>query len=271
VVDGAAKDFVLAHDQTLSNFIRAFGYSFYQTLFVSNGGRVLVSQYYTGARNGAWGYNMDMMNHTSAEPLTGLYTVCSADRVPDWATYENGYTVKEAQLVGYVRCHFTFPEPVFSWWPEIVKEALDSFVGFQIDVGGSNFTRIAIFRYSIPVQMISANQPTTATIYRKWDYDYVSPPAGLAANLLGAQNWLPYEGRITQVADMVDGAQDLYRKYNVTGSLPPHSAMGALPKRIQYDITRGRKTIDLGAPARTDFGTLASRFRRSPKDNIIYI
>jgi hypothetical protein len=109
------------------------------------------------------------------------------------------------------------------------------------------------------------------TVYRAWDYDYINPPAGMAAALLAAQNWIPYEGGIRLVADMVDGAQDLHRKYNVTGSLTPHATMGALPKRIQYDIARGRKIIDLGAPARVDFGTLASRFRRSPKDNIVYL
>ena len=89
--------------------------------------------------------------------------------------------------------------------------------------------------------------------------------------MLAAQNWIPWEGSIQTVADTVDGAQSLIKKFNVAGTLTACSTMAALPRSVTYDIARGRKTIRLGAPARTDFGSLASRFRRSPKDNITYL
>jgi hypothetical protein len=272
-VTGAAKDFALQNDENLATMIREFGTSFSSYLILSNGGRYLVSLFTTGNLNGAPGVFLDKPNLISKAATAGLFVVNSADPIPDWLKWENGYTVQDATFTAYVRYTRGALTAAPSWWDEAIRRAESVLVGYPANTGGSTGQQQynAFFPINIPCKLVSVSHPALTTIYRQWDYDYVNPPAGLATALLGTQNWIPYEGQIRLVADAVDGIQDLYRKYNVSGSLAAHAAMGALPKRLQYDITQGRKTIELGAPARTDFGSLASRFRRSPKDNIIYI
>lgn len=121
--------------------------------------------------------------------------------------------------------------------------------------------------YTIPV--IDTSYATKTTVYSAWDYDFFNPPAGLAAALVAAQNWVPWEGHVTTVADDCTGANLLAAKYNLVGTIPDCASMAALARGCTHDLMRGRTTIELGAPARMDFGTLVSRIRRSPQDNIV--
>ena len=88
---------------------------------------------------------------------------------------------------------------------------------------------------------------------------------------MAAQAWTPWEGPITLVVDECSANNLLPYKYHLANALPVCSSMGALARGISHDLFRGRTTIDLGAPARVDFGTLVSRVRSEPKDNIIYL
>jgi len=47
------------------------------------------------------------------------------------------------------------------------------------------------------------------------------------------------------------------------------ATMGALARSVSYDLLRKRRTITFGAPARVDFGSLASKFRRNARDNVV--
>ena len=79
------------------------------------------------------------------------------------------------------------------------------------------------------------------------------------------------EGNVTLVADEVSGVNRLGRKLNILGGHPDHASMNAMIRRVNYEIGRGRWTISPGTPARTDYGTLVSRIRREPSDNIVWI
>lgn len=127
-------------------------------------------------------------------------------------------------------------------------------------------------QFSMPVKVIRTAYPTATTLYKPWDYSFLTPPAGLANALRAAQAWVPWEGDITTVADNVTAASNLLgRAINVTGTLTPCATMKALLKSISYDLTRGRTTYHLGAPPRTDYGSLVARVRREPKDNIVFL
>jgi hypothetical protein len=105
----------------------------------------------------------------------------------------------------------------------------------------------------------------------EFTYDFLVPPAGLAAGLQAAQNWVPWEGPITLIADQVTASNLLAAKYNLAGTVAAAATMQTLARSVSHDIMAGRTTIDLGAPARADFGTLTSRIRRQPRDNIVYL
>ena len=69
----------------------------------------------------------------------------------------------------------------------------------------------------------------------------------------------------------MDGSTLLNKKHNVVNGLSACATMGALAKSVSYDLMRGRRTVNLGSPARTDFSSLAARFRRSAKDNVVLL
>jgi hypothetical protein len=135
-------------------------------------------------------------------------------------------------------------------------------------------TRIATLKSPQPSDKAPANGQTyliPGSFVSPADYDYLSPPAGLAAGLAAAQNWVPWEGPITIVGDQASGDNLLDRSLNLTGTLAPCATMAALQRRTTHELLTGRTTIELGAPARADFGTLANRVRRQPRDNIVLL
>ncbi len=262
-VSGAFADFILANDENLATLSREFGGAFSNHLFVSNGGN-----YRVGFVSSYFFRLLDKPNLIAREATSGMFVVRSTDPVPDWASSENGYRVIDATLVAHVR----YSEVIGSapaFFAEIARYAEDTHFGPEYPAGSNQYN--AFFTARIPVKLIDASFSSLTTIYRAWAYDYIQPPAGLAAALLAAQNWTPYEGRIRTVADDVDGAQGLDKKYRLVHGFPAHSTMDALARGIKYEISRGRREVLLGAPSRVDFGTLANRFKRHPKDNIIYL
>lgn len=121
--------------------------------------------------------------------------------------------------------------------------------------------------FTVPV--INKSYATKKTLYKAWDYDFLSPPSGLASALKTAQAWVPWEGSVTLVADALSGYNGLKRKFNLAGGYAPWATMDTLVRAVRYDGTRSRWTYELGTPARTDYGSLVSRVRRSPQDNIV--
>lgn len=262
---GAFYQFITANDQTM---IRVKQKAPSLTPRVSLGGRHAYAAFSNGT--GGTGILTGRPELFSKVSPAGLYVVTSDAQVPEWARSDNGWTVEQATLDYWVMLYSSgSTEP--SWYSTYAIEFGGARHQGYVTPYGSNYGFGAYWKGSLPVQIISASYASLTTIYRQWDYDYLTPPAGLAAELLAAQNWIPYQGRITTVADTQDGAQKLQNKFRVTGGYSPHATMDALPRRIDYDLIQLRRTVELGAPARTDFGTLASRFRRSPKDNIVYL
>lgn len=121
------------------------------------------------------------------------------------------------------------------------------------------------------------NSPLSAVAYQingfyinsSGSYSYVEPPAGLAAALLAMQSWTPWAGQIVRKGASCDGLTTLGRKFGLTGARAALATMGAIPRAISFDFRAKTTTIELGPPARHDFGTLAQRFQQSPQSNLV--
>lgn len=122
--------------------------------------------------------------------------------------------------------------------------------------------------FSVQGILINTKFGNKKNVYKPWDWDFLNPPAGMAAGLRTSQNWVPWEGPITTVHGTLSGQNLLNRSVNVTGTLSECASMKALAKAITFDLMRGRRTIQLGAPARIDFGTAVGRVNVSPQDVI---
>lgn len=121
------------------------------------------------------------------------------------------------------------------------------------------------------IEAINLDYRVKKTIYRKWDYDFISPPGALASNLLATQNWTPWEGPVVIIGAALDGYNGLRDKINLANAHPDAATMNALVRGVTYDGLSGRITWDLGAPPRTDLGGLVNKMRRNPQDNIVWL
>jgi hypothetical protein len=109
------------------------------------------------------------------------------------------------------------------------------------------------------------------SLYQPADYTFISPPAGLAANLLASQNFVPYEGQITLTEEVAGGTRYRGCKINLVGSLSDHASMGALVADETLNIANGQTAIGLGTPPRLDYRTFVDRIRKTPQDNIVFV
>jgi hypothetical protein len=117
--------------------------------------------------------------------------------------------------------------------------------------------------------LTSSTYSSPQTIYKPQDYDYLAPPTGLAANLLSAQNFDPYEGSIRLVLNNLGGLVNyLQYKYRITGAQADLATADALPRAITYDLAGQSLDIEIGAPSRFNFSTLGGKVRQTPQTNI---
>ncbi|WP_411846452.1 hypothetical protein AAFN60_02090 [Roseibacillus persicicus] len=118
----------------------------------------------------------------------------------------------------------------------------------------------------------TANIPSEGSdLTREADWDYLTPPTDLAANLKAAQDWLPYDGSIHlgYAADPLP-SDLLAHAVNITSGPTELSAAKMLCQGLRLTLGTGKAELRIGAPQRNDFETLARRFRRTPQDNVIF-
>jgi hypothetical protein len=274
--NGELASFIYANDPQLATIKRDFG-----ILPIIAGAACEISTLAVlgiHRQKGSQSYILGGPSVTSKSVTTGMHVILSEDRIPEWVYKEHGYTLITGTLKASVYYFASLPSadtwnPAFpSWWTALSQrgEPFEGFPGGQVNNANSGICGV-IMEVSIPVTLISASFPVLTRIYRKSDYDYISPPAGMAEGLLAAQDWVPWEGSIQRVSDEPSGESFLGRKFNVMNAFPECATMNALAKSIVYDFSQGRRTINIGPPRRLDFRGLASKFRRAPTDNITYL
>jgi hypothetical protein len=107
--------------------------------------------------------------------------------------------------------------------------------------------------------------------YRKEDYLFISPPAGLAQFLKECQDYVPHEGSVTLVQEDVGGTRFTGSTISISNSLSEYSSMRALVKSETLTVENGQTTISLGQADRLDYRTLVDRIRKTSQDNIYYV
>lgn len=152
------------------------------------------------------------------------------------------------------------------------KSATSSFSDTITDYNGS--TKVATLSQSWSAAQQPANGNAYALdgypLYKPADYSFIAPPANLAANLLAAQDFIPYEGEISLTQETVGAVRYRGCKINVDNSLTPHASMGALVSAETLDLKQGTTQITLGTPPRVDYRTFVDRIRKTPQDNIVF-
>jgi hypothetical protein len=129
----------------------------------------------------------------------------------------------------------------------------------------------AFYYADLEIELTAINATYTAltTILRPSDLIYLTPPPGLAANLLEAQNFIPYEGS----ANLGPDAPAIPLPAGVlcvrNGPKEDWSTAKAMIAATEIDLRTGASIIKIGTPARSSIQSLADRFRRSVTGKIV--
>ena len=201
--------------------------------------------------------------------LTG-YNILTSSPPANWSTINWRQGTLTATMWGRHRYSVqgvgTYPTPAY-WANAGFTE-----VAYGYETSANNSDIYKWFAKTIYISCNATNQVSSSlTIYREADYSFIAPPADLSANLLAAQNWIPYEGAITLEEEDVGATRYVGNKINLINSIPAYSTMGALVSGESLEIESGRTTISLGAPARNDYRTLVDKIRKTSQDNIVYV
>lgn len=111
--------------------------------------------------------------------------------------------------------------------------------------------RGVVIKYTatITVPAISRSIPTATALRDPGDYGTLAPPSTLAANLLAAQNFLPYEGQLS-LSPWESPTDLMSRRINFAGLTSRLAGIGALVQSETLDVLTGAKSAQLGLAAR---------------------
>jgi hypothetical protein len=214
---------------------------------------------------------------------TGKFFMQASD-MPTWAIDENGfekvkitgryaYEWNDLNYVAPYRATDTQPGTAFPTWASSLD--MTQIDAYYIDAGSVHRSiKLLVGTYTIEAYLSPTQYGATGstqTIYKEADYTFIAPPANLAANLLTAQNFIPYEGIISIVEEIPSGTRYRGCKVNIVGSLSAHSTMDALVSEESINLATGQTSITLGTPPRLDYRTFVDRIRKTPQDNIVFV
>lgn len=188
------------------------------------------------------------------------------DDPPDWAFDLTDVTFQTARMVGvYYRYAAT---ATYGSLSNIEQRLFD--IADHVTIGSGEMWIFIVFDF--PVVAVSELWASTRVLRQPGSFNFAGIPSDFAANLLTAQNFLPYRGRVILEDQEADPAAVVGKVVNVSNGLrSAWSSMKALPASIEHDIYNGRTTINLGAPPRVDIRNLARRIGVGPRDNVIRV
>jgi hypothetical protein len=195
----------------------------------------------------------------------------------DWWT-RDGIPWAWARATATLHMSIVSPSPIpngYSANPPDWVEALgmDHVALFEKNATGSGYHQIDIYWTTSAVLFpaVGVAWNTLTTLWRKEDYSYVNPPAGLAANLLAAQDFIPYSGTVSLVHEDIPAGNPVGTCINIADGPPELAAVRALVQAAEMDIDNGIETLFCGASPRLAYQDLVRRFRRTGYEVIDYI
>lgn len=205
--------------------------------------------------------------------MTGRYYMTSAADLPPWAKKQLGaFQVQiSGSYVGFVSGVTDFYgglSTAFRNW--YAGAPLKGFVYSSNVLTNTSNTYWFAVPFSFQIWVINHHYAAKTRIYNPKDYDYITPPDGLAAAWLACQNFTPWDGTFTLVENDLELENLVQNKIHIANTLSDCATMGAMVRGVTFEILRGRRTIDLGAPDRSTFGSAVNRVRQEPQGSFKY-
>jgi len=283
--------YLLEHDSSISSILNTYGSGALSSMqvggYVTGYSSLSTSSYGGGSIHTYSGvpvtYSIAGISayNQAGTAIAASGTITTVSSLPAWATAQ-GLSIQQITVRGEVGV--SYPVSYYKFSGGSSTYAFYSAPAW-VAAGGFTITRYytgydptyGYYTYELAKKSITCTAylisgvAAGATVYQNADYSFAFPPPNLAANLLAAQNWLPYEGTIELVEQDVGAIRYRGTKVNIAGSTSALSSMGALVASESLDLGSGTTSIQLGCAPRNDYRTFVSKIRKTSQDNIIYL
>jgi len=266
------RNFIVGRDSNCAEVIKRYGFTV--ASFPVSIGPYSVSG---SAAAKAKATSILLEDGTVPQNVGGKYIV-TGDAPPSWDT---GYNFEKVTITGEIYWdrisqtydYYTSPQNVYNalpaWWYDIGWTKLLDNV-YNVTYGTTKYFH-DLFCKTFSISAYLVNGSPSTPVYKAADYSFIFPPAGLAANLKAAQDFVPYAGSIDLKEQDVGGTRYRGKVVNIANSFTAYSTMKALVSSESLDIKSGGTSIELGTPPRLDFRSFTDRIRRTPQDNFEYL
>jgi hypothetical protein len=193
----------------------------------------------------------------------------------DWWT-KDGIEYIQARVTATVMSTWTDPDiyatiPDPPKWARLVGARQRSIIRWVNGIVGGDTELLVVWEATISASVWAVRGLTSGTLIRKEDWGWFNPPPGLAANLLASQNFVPWEGSVTTVQEVLAHNNPVGSKLNITEWVPETATMGALITGCTIIPRTGEVVYQCGPPLRHSFLDLVNRFRQSGSDNYFWL
>jgi len=203
--------------------------------------------------------------YTCPTSLTGWYPLAIGDH-REWMKKNLGIDAKTGTLEGdwvMWRTYTGVPPAAPDWWNALIAEgAVLKRDGYYANSTSGDATDQSMYFYSPKLEVTFIDRAiVSATAFRdSGDYGTTAPPATLAADLLAAQAFIPYEGEFN-LSPWHTPELLLNKKINFAGLSTRLASIGALVQSETVDVETGAVQATMGLAARQGAASLA-RLRR---------
>lgn len=156
--------------------------------------------------------------------------------------------------------------PAPDWYTKLVAAGAEVFNGWwnstnsfgPFNQADPNFWTALYVRYYADFETVAISSvfASLTNVRDPGNYGTLAPPAAMASNLLAAQNWVPYRGRVI-LTPWHPHERFIDRRINFSGTNPRLAGIGATVQEERVDIHTGVKELNLGLPARSGGAALA--------------
>jgi len=187
------------------------------------------------------------------------------------------YKIVAGQMVDFLKTDYGWVESTvrvtgwLGWWynptngyGSAVQALINAHKGMMYSTGVS--AAFSLY-YDVQIPVVNVSCPAATTIYAKAAYEYLTPPAGMAAGMLAAANFIPYEGNVALNPGYA-WTRFIGRRLNVANADTDLASAGALIQSAAVTLASGAVVLRCGAPLRVSLNSIVSRYSSSTKDNI---
>ena len=203
-----------------------------------------------------------------------VYTT-NAEAIPQWFVEQVGGVKGSHKGSWYLKIRYYTGSTIWNQLTEferVMWQKADFYDSWIEEPSPGLFFRYLGLWFNLDVPFVAiAPDVTDVTYWQAPAYTFEAPPSDYAANLLAAQNFLPYSGGVDLQLQPGGFIRRSGVTLNISGGLKPWESMGAIIQGETLDLETGLHSLEVGVPGLRSGLNSVSFIKRDPADNVIIL